>query len=84
MNIEQWVIDWFTENVDVEKDELINNIESNYFHEGWIDSFKFMSFIEDIEEEFDIAFDNEEFQNRNFAVLKGLIEIISSKLNGQV
>ncbi len=84
MNIEQWVINWFAENADVEKDELINNIESNYFHEGWIDSFKFMSLIEDIEDKFDIAFDNEEFQNRNFAVLKGLIEIISSKLNGQV
>ena len=46
--IESWIVDWFDTNTDAEKNELIENMNENYFLKGWIDSFKFISFISEI------------------------------------
>ncbi len=83
MLLKDWLIDWFENNTDLNKEEIIENSAKNYFEEGWIDSFKFITFISDVEESFNIRFSNEEFQNRAFATIDGLNSIISGKIHEQ-
>lgn len=81
MNIKEWIIDWFTKNSDVEKDEIEKNLDENYMLKGWIDSLTFVNFITDLETHFNITFLNDEFQNRSFATINGLTKILEDKLN---
>ena len=74
--IREWLIDWFETNGMVSRETLLANMSSNYFNEGFIDSFTFISLIGDLEEEYDIEFDNEQFLDRDFATINGLAEII--------
>jgi acyl carrier protein len=78
-DIKSWVVNWFIKNSNIEEDKIYQSLSSNYLLDGWIDSFKFISFITDIEEHFNITFSNEEFQDRSFATIKGLSEIIGEK-----
>lgn len=84
METKDWVLNWFVENTDITEEEITENLNSNYFQEGWIDSFKFMNMIGDVEDEFDIEFENEEFQDREFATFNGLIKTITKKQNGKI
>ena len=79
--LENWIIKWFEENTDAEKNEIVKNLDENYFLKSWMDSLKFISFISDIEEKFNITFSNNEFQNRSFATINGISKIIEEKLN---
>ena len=81
ISVKSWIIDWFLENSNVEKDEIIAKPSENYLINGWIDSFKFINFISDIEENFDIIFSNDEFQDRNFGTIDGLISAIKKKIS---
>jgi len=81
MNTKDWIINWFEENTDLNKEEIEKNISENYFAKGWIDSLKFISFITDIEGNFNIRFSNEEFQNRSFSTIEGMSKIIQGKVN---
>ncbi|HSH01834.1 MAG TPA: acyl carrier protein [Anaerolineae bacterium] len=56
------------------------NIETdNYFDAGLIDSFAVIELIEAIEQEFDIEFDEDDFQDRRFVTMAGLSEIIQER-----
>ena len=76
MEVDKWLIDWFEKNTVADKEELFHSKECNYFEKGWMDSFKFVSFIMDIENHFNVRFSNDEFQNRDFSSIEGLSEII--------
>jgi acyl carrier protein len=80
--IKDWIIEWVSTNSNVSKSKIVENTNANYFERQWLDSFTFINFITDIEKEFKISFSNEEFQNRDFATIDGLIKIIESKING--
>jgi acyl carrier protein len=80
--INDWIIEWISTNSNVSKSKIVENTNANYFERQWLDSFTFINFITDIEKEFKISFSNEEFQNRDFATIDGLIKIIESKING--
>jgi acyl carrier protein len=84
MNSKSWIIQWFVNNSNLEENEINENLEENYLIKGWIDSLKFISFISDIENEFKISFSNDEFQNRKFATVNGIVKIIEEKTNGNV
>ena len=79
--IKKWITEWFVNNSSINKNFIIEKEKSNYFEEGWIDSFKFVSFIMDIENNFNISFSNDEFQNRGFSTINGLSKIISERVN---
>ena len=79
MDIENWLFDWFEKNTSAKKDEISKNLDENYFDNGWLDSLKFIELINDVEQEFQILFSNDEFQNRKFATINGLREIITEK-----
>ena len=72
----KWLIEWFETNSDVKRDELLENWDSYYLEMGYIDSFEFISLVSDIEEQFNIQFDNDQFEDRRFSTLSGLAGII--------
>jgi acyl carrier protein len=78
--INMWMVDWFEKNTIAKKKELLDFLNVSYFEKGWMDSFKFISFIVDIEEEFGVAFSNDEFQNREFSTIEGLTKIVFKRL----
>ena len=83
-NFKDWVVDWFADNAGVDEIDILANTHQNYFNNGWIDSFTFINLIGDIEDEFDIAFENDEFQDRDFSTIKGLVDILKKKADAQV
>lgn len=60
----------------------ISNPEQDYFSAG-LDSFNFINFINDIETKYNVKFNNDDFQNRNFAIVSGLANIIKERLDVQ-
>lgn len=84
MDSMSWIVKWFSNNTNLTENEIIANLDENYLTKCWIDSLKFISFISDIENEFKIVFSNDEFQNRKFATINGLVQIIEDKLNEQI
>jgi len=84
MNVREWLITWFEKNSDLSKEEIEGKFEDDYLAKGWIDSFKFVSFITEIEEEFKITFSTDEFQNRAFATLDGLSKIIEARIEKEL
>ena len=79
-DIINWLINWFGENSMMEKEEIRLFTSESYFEKGLIDSFVFIQLIEDIEEEYQIEFGNEQFEDRSFATIEGLAEIIERSL----
>ena len=80
-DIKEWVIAWFEENSSVSREVLEANLDENYFNAGYIDSFVFISLIGDIEEEFEVEFDNDQFTDRSFATINGLVGILDGMVN---
>ncbi len=84
MNVKEWLSNWFEINSDLTKEEIENNVNNDYLAKGWIDSFKFVSFVTEIEEEFKITFSTDEFQNRAVATLEGLDKIIEARIEKEL
>ncbi|MGE5473223.1 MAG: AAC(3) family N-acetyltransferase [Ignavibacteriales bacterium] len=80
IDIRTWIIEWFKEQTGETDNEIRSRTNENYFENCWMDSFTFISFITKVEEKFNISFDNDEFQDRSFATIEGLIKNIESKL----
>ncbi|BDZ68990.1 acyl carrier protein [Methanobacterium ferruginis] len=77
----EWIVSWFSENTGMDTELISSKFTANYFEESWIDSLKFIKFISDIEEKFNVTFSNDEFQNRSFATIEGLVKIVEDKKN---
>jgi acyl carrier protein len=75
----EWLIEWFDQQTAVSESVLRVNTDEDYLQEGWIDSMKFIGLISSVEDEFDIEFSNDEFQDRSFATIDGLAEMIATK-----
>lgn len=74
-----WLKRWFSE-----KRSLPENIEvENYFEAGLIDSFGVIELIEAVEKEFNIRFQESNFQDRRFATIQGLAQIIQELQEGE-
>ena len=84
MDVKTWLIEWFKTNTDLSEGDIGNNLNANYFEKGWIDSFKFINFITDVEENFDIRFSNDQFQDRTFSTIDGVIRLIEEKINEKI
>lgn len=79
-DIEQWLVNWFSRNSTLGEEEINANRDRNYLESGWIDSFKFINLISDLEEYFRIKFSNDQFQDRKFGTVEGLIEVVREKI----
>ena len=72
--IEAWLQDWFAgRGARVARD-------ANYFEVGAIDSFGVIELIEAVEKQFEIDFRQHDFQDRRFASIAGLAEIVQERL----
>lgn len=76
MDYQEWVINWFVKHSSATKEVLEKNKDVNYFDMGYIDSFEFIELIGDIEE-LGIELDNACFEDRKFATISGLSEILN-------
>jgi acyl carrier protein len=79
-DIEEWIVDWFSRNTTLGKEEIRANLDRNYLESGWIDSFKFINLISDLEEYFMVKFSNDQFQDREFGTVEGLIKVVREKV----
>lgn len=61
------------------RDTIVEETGADYLESGWIDSMAFIKLISDVEEEYEIEFENDKFQDRSFATLDGLSEMIVKK-----
>ena len=52
MEIKKWLSKWFEKNSDLKLINIEKEFNDNYLDKGWIDSFKFVSLVTDIEKEF--------------------------------
>ena len=80
MAYDEWLVKWFVENGRCTEEEIKNHMEENYFLQGYIDSFKFIILLDDINSEFGVTFENDRFQDRSFSTVKGLADAISEEL----
>lgn len=71
-----WLLTWFGKRGDGPKGNREHQRETNYFESGLIDSFGVIELIGDAESEFGIQFTEQHFQDRRFATIGGLAEII--------
>ena len=74
--IAEWLMTWFKKRGVSVKDDL----NTNYFESGWIDSLEMIELIMDIEENFSIRFRAGHFQDRRFSSIEGLSGIIAGLL----
>lgn len=84
MKTKEWLLNWFEVNSDLSRDEIEKNSHEDYLAKGWIDSFKFVTFVTEIEDEFKITFSKNEFQDRVFATLNGLNKIIEARIEKEL
>jgi len=52
------------------------------FEAGWIDSFGTIVLVELIEDEFNLRFSEEDFQDRRFSTIRGIAEIACEAIGG--
>lgn len=81
-DIKIWLEEWFSNNSSKSIDEVKAKGDENYFAEGLVDSFGFISLLSDIEEKFGVTFNNDDFLDRSFATINGLAKMINTKKNG--
>ena len=74
--IKEWITEWFTENGNTDG-EL--DFDSNYLDSGVIDSIAFVSLIAECEEQFEIAFEDQDFEGQEMFTINGLIRLIENK-----
>lgn len=77
------VVKWFVSHVSLKEREIYKMLHENYFEKGWVDSLGFISFVNDMEQEFGIRFSNNEFQEKAFTTITGVVKIIEEKLQKQ-
>ena len=68
-----WLVNYLSEASDLGPDP----IDRNVFEAGWIDSFGTILLVEALEEQFAIRFNQEAFQDRRFATIRGIAEIVT-------
>lgn len=79
MDIKEWLIDWFTKHSSLDAERIKAVSTANYMEEAMIDSFSFVMLISDIDDEFGVAFTNEDFLNPDFMNIEGLAKMIDER-----
>jgi acyl carrier protein len=74
--VENWLLDWFGKRTNVLGSNREQIIQMNYFDAKLIDSLQVMELIAELEEHFSIQFTEDHFQERRFATIKGLSQIV--------
>lgn len=78
MVIKKFVLEYFEKKTKLNKEDLLCDV--NYFKEGYIDSLLVFELITTLENQFSIEFNDDDFQNRDFATINGVSKIIEKKI----
>lgn len=81
IEIQKWLVDWFSKNSSTSEEEVLSHLNDNYFELGYVDSFGFLSMIVDIQEKYDIELNNDDFTGQGFSTINGLSELIANKIS---
>ena len=81
MDIKEWLINWFSSHSSLSVNELEASSKEDYLKKGIIDSFSFVMMISDIDDEFDVAFTNDDFLDPRFSNIDGLATMIDERKN---
>ena len=76
-NIKEFIVDYIQREYTVPEDVDVMNL--NYVEEGYVDSMGLIQFIAIVEDEFGIAFTDEDLSNPDIKVVGKLIEIVAAK-----
>ncbi|EKD71472.1 MAG: hypothetical protein ACD_46C00181G0037 [uncultured bacterium] len=72
-NYKEWLISWFKKNMEISVDV----VHRDFFKEGWLDSFKTIELISEIEKTFKLSFSDSHFTDARFSTIDGLAEILA-------
>ena len=75
-DIEDWLVVWFKKR----NPSVLIDLKNDYYCSGLVDSFGIIELIGDLEDRFNIFFDDREFQLASFRTLSGLAELVRSKI----
>lgn len=79
MDIKEWLITWFSQHSSLNVAELEAASKDDYLKKGIIDSFSFVMLVSDIDDEYEVAFTNEDFLDPRFPTISGLAEMIGER-----
>ena len=77
--IKEFIVDYIQREYTLPADTDV--MELNYIESGYIDSLGFVQFVALIEEEFDVAFSDEELDSPDMKVVGKLVALIDRKRN---
>lgn len=83
MTISNFVVDYFLAR---DKEQILNNeniLSFNYIDNHFFSSIEFIEMISDIEQNFDIAFEDEQMRSHDFSTVGGLIGILNNLYKGK-
>lgn len=78
-DIKEFIVDYIQREYTLPADTDV--MELNYIESGYIDSLGFVQFVALIEEEFDVAFSDEELDSPDMKVVGKLVALIDRKRN---
>lgn len=78
--IKEFVLNYIQREYSLPADVDVMNF--NYIDSGYIDSMGLIQFIATLEDEFNIAFSDEDLENPDIRIIGKLIEMIHEKQNG--
>ena len=78
MKLHDWVYNWFISNTGITREQLEEHATENFFDLGWLDSFQYIKLLSDLEE-LNVTLTNDQFENRRFATIAGMIDILEEK-----
>jgi len=81
-NEKQWLVEWFRARGPL-PESTEEAARTYYFEKGLIDSMDIVDLVTEVEKEFEVRFSEQHFQDRRFATIGGLAEIIA-ELRGSV
>lgn len=79
MDIKEWLINWFDQHSSLNAVELEAASKEDYLKKGIIDSFSFVMLVSDIDDEYEVAFTNEDFLDPRFPTIDGIAEMIEER-----
>ena len=79
MEIKDWLINWFSKHSSMDVEEIKAACTVNYMEQCMIDSFSFVMLLSDIDDEYGIAFTNDDFLNPDFMNIDGLAKLIDER-----
>ena len=77
--IKIWLVQWFSNKSAISSEKVMEMSQDNYFESGLVDSFVFITMLSDIEEKYGVSFSNDDFLDRSFATIDGLVCMINKK-----